>query len=366
VKIASRADAGSHGAGEGSDEIPEMAGGGWTGIGSMPGVDPFEAARVVVGETPTLPALPELPARGPGADMIGRTAAMLDGITVALVPTGWRVADRPGAEMRKARSWLAQDLDAFEEAAADHVGSVKVQVVGPWTLAAGIELAGGESLLRDHGARRDLVEVLAEAVSAHVREVRRRLPDAARVVLQMDEPSIGPVLLGRVPTASGWATYRSLDRAEVRDGISAVAHAARDAGAVVAVHSCAGDAPLDLLLETAPDALSFDLSLVTTASVDVLAAAVESGVVLIPGILDAASMPMSGVMDTVGRVQRWWTGMGFATLPAASAITLSPTCGLAGTSAAGTDPASARAVLHRLGEVAKALEEDPDGDHVKR
>ena len=40
-----------------------------TGIGSMPGTDPMEAARIVVGELPDFPHLAELPARGPGADI---------------------------------------------------------------------------------------------------------------------------------------------------------------------------------------------------------------------------------------------------------------------------------------------------------
>jgi len=48
-----------------------------TAIGSLPGTDPLEAARTVAGELPELPYLPELPARGVGADMIGRTAALL-------------------------------------------------------------------------------------------------------------------------------------------------------------------------------------------------------------------------------------------------------------------------------------------------
>src|SRR5689334_9634345 len=48
-----------------------------TGIGSMPGVDPAETAGIVVGELPDLPHLPELPNRGLGADLLGRSAALL-------------------------------------------------------------------------------------------------------------------------------------------------------------------------------------------------------------------------------------------------------------------------------------------------
>ncbi|HYZ67105.1 MAG TPA: methionine synthase, partial [Mycobacterium sp.] len=48
-----------------------------TGIGSWPGSSPREAAEIVVGELRSLPHLVELPARGVGADMIGRAAALL-------------------------------------------------------------------------------------------------------------------------------------------------------------------------------------------------------------------------------------------------------------------------------------------------
>ncbi len=67
-----------------------------TGIGSLPGTDPAEAAALVLGELPDLPHLPELPARGPGADMVGRGAALLVDLPVELVPSGWRLTARPG------------------------------------------------------------------------------------------------------------------------------------------------------------------------------------------------------------------------------------------------------------------------------
>src|ERR1700744_6139043 len=107
-----------------------------TGIGSMPGPDPPESARTVVDELPGFPFLPELPARGPGADLIGRTAALLIGIPVETVPTGWRIAERPGRIMRAAQSMLSSDLDIMEEQLAGYEGPLKLSVTGPWTLAA--------------------------------------------------------------------------------------------------------------------------------------------------------------------------------------------------------------------------------------
>jgi hypothetical protein len=87
-----------------------------TGLGSLPGTDPREAAATVVGELPLLPHLPELPARGVGADPIGRTAGLLVDIAVEVVPSGWRVTARPGKDHRRAVDLLRTDVDAFDEA----------------------------------------------------------------------------------------------------------------------------------------------------------------------------------------------------------------------------------------------------------
>lgn len=162
-----------------------------TGVGSMPGGDAREAAKTVTGSFEDFPFLAELPARGPGADMIGRTAGMLVELYARVEPSGWRIGDRPGRDTRRARSWLRQDLDALEEFTQEYRGPLKVQAVGPWTLAAALELRNGEAALSDPGACRDLAGSLAEGLRAHLAEVRRRVP-GAQVVLQLDEPSSPP------------------------------------------------------------------------------------------------------------------------------------------------------------------------------
>src|SRR5258707_3512614 len=117
---------------------------GWgssTGGGSIPVSVRAEATVVIRGELPDLPHLPELPARGPGADLTGRTAALLIDMPVETTPAGWKLADRPGRDQRRAADLLAADLDAAQEAADAWTGPFKVQVCGPWTLAATIGLS---------------------------------------------------------------------------------------------------------------------------------------------------------------------------------------------------------------------------------
>ncbi|MGH3628709.1 MAG: methionine synthase, partial [Sciscionella sp.] len=55
----------------------------------MPGTAVEESTRVVFGELDTLPHLVELPARGVGADLLGRAAAILVGLPVEVVPSGY-------------------------------------------------------------------------------------------------------------------------------------------------------------------------------------------------------------------------------------------------------------------------------------
>ena len=66
-----------------------------TGVGSLPGTEPAEAISMVLGELPDLPHLPELPARGLGADMIGRGAALLVDLPVDVQPSGRTTGGAP-------------------------------------------------------------------------------------------------------------------------------------------------------------------------------------------------------------------------------------------------------------------------------
>src|SRR5690349_8083001 len=224
----------------------------------MPGTDVAEAQRIVLGELPDLPHLPELPARGPGADMIGRGGAFLVELPIELYAARWRVASRPGHDLRVTRDLLERDLDAMTEQAGEYTGVFKIQVPGPWTMAASLGLPIGGQVLRDPGACRDLAASLADGVRAHVAEVRARLPHAT-VLLQLDEPSLPAVLAGRVPTESGFGTLRSVDPAVARAALSGVVAAA---GVQVVVHCCASSVPLELLREAGALAVALDLSLV--------------------------------------------------------------------------------------------------------
>ena len=183
-----------------------------SGIGSWPGTSVREALAVVrdLLSEDGLPYLPELPARGPGADMVGRAAGLLVDLAVDLQPMGWRFVDRPGRDASRTASLWREDLDELAEAFDGYTGELKLQVAGPWTLASSVWLHRAERAVVDEGATRDLVASLAEGVRVHLGEVQRLVP-GARLVLQLDEPGLPAVLAGRLPTASGYGVLRAVD-----------------------------------------------------------------------------------------------------------------------------------------------------------
>lgn len=310
-----------------------------TGIGSVPGTDQRdleEALRVALGEL-SLPYLPEVPGRGVTAGMVGRTLGLVAELDADLQPAGWRLTGTSGApaiDQRRARSLLSQDLDSLEDRAADHDGPFKVQVTGPWTLAAIVERPRGDKVLADHGARRDLAQALAMAVADHVADLRRRLPRADRLVVQVDEPALPAVLAGAVPTASGFGRHRVVHPPEASDALAWVLGAVRDAGAEPWVHCCARDAPLALLRGAGAVGLAVDLSIVGADGHDALAAALEAKETAVLGVvppLPPTSAPTE--KQLVEQVLRWLDLVGLDPEQYGDQLVVSPACGLAGADA---------------------------------
>ncbi len=319
-----------------------------TGLGSLPGTDPHEAVRAVLGLLPTLPFLPELPARGPHADLAGRTAALLAGLPVDLQPSGWRLTERGSRDGTRARDLLARDLDALEDAVGeDGLARLKVSAAGPWTLATVLELQRGERVLADQGALRDLHAGLAEGLALHLAELARRFP-GVELVLQLDEPALPSVLLGRVPTPSGFGSYRVPEPRLVSDRLSDVLGVA---GRSV-VHCCAPDVPLRLLRGAGAGGVSLDLSL--HQDEQQLGEAAEAGTSLLLGVVDPTGERPPSVDAVLAPVRALWRRLGLTPELLADVVVLTPTCGLAGAGAG-----YARAVLERLVEAGAALAEEP-------
>ena len=335
----------------------------------MPGEDSLEAARVVAGELPDLPYLAELPGRGPGADVIGRTAAVLVDIPVELAgPRGWRIAERPGRDLGRARSMMSADLDAMEEVLDGYAGLLKVQLAGPWTLAATIEQPHSLKVaLADPGLVADLASSLAEGAAAHVAEMAKRIPKAT-ILVQLDEPSLPAVLHGEVPTPSGLSRVGAVEDEAARDRLHEVIAATRQ---YTVVHCCARDLPFGLIMSAAADGVSFDPSLLRRGDFDGFAEAAEAGLGLLIGALPTtgpATQPREGEQqarrsgrdererptpsDTARIVRDLWLKMDLPAASCAPQVVITPACGLAGTS-----PKQARDALRWCREAASVLPE---------
>jgi methionine synthase II (cobalamin-independent) len=299
-----------------------------TGIGSWPGTDIAEALRITFAECPDLPYLPELPARGSFAQLVGRGTAVLSGLAVDLQPAGWRLTDGSGRDHRLAKSTVRSDLDELEEAAQGYVGPFKFAFAGPWTLAAMMERPRGDRVLADSGARRDLGQSLTAGITELIVEMRRRLPDL-RPIVQLDEPALPSVVSGAVPTASGFSRHRAIKEQELREVYSQLVSALGDdaTGAAVVVHCCAAGAPISLLHDAGVRGVSLDLDQLTSSDWDAIGAAMEDGVWLGAGALptDAALSPEE-VSDRVLRPVR---ALGLEPAVAAHML-ITPACGLAG------------------------------------
>jgi hypothetical protein len=347
-----------------------------TGIGSLPGTDPVEAMRLVFGELPDLPHLAELPARAPGADLTGRTAALLVDLPVELTPGGWRFTPRPGRDLIRARGLLSADLDGLQEVADGYAGPLKIQACGPWTLAATIELIRRQDpALADPGAIADLTASLAEGLAAHVAEVRKRVP-GARVVVQLDEPALPAVIAGEVPTASGLNRLPVPEAADLETTLGVTISAAR---AFTVVHCCAMSVPFGMIKGAGADGAGGDLSKLARTEEDGLAEAVEAGLAIVAGVIPAvgtagapeplaaqpAAAQQAAAQQAARAVTTLWQRMGWPTARdggagpggtgpggVAAQVVLAPACGMAGAT-----PAYARAAMARCREAARLLPE---------
>ena len=327
-----------------------------TGVGSMPGTSVREATRIIVGELPGFLHVAELPARGPGADMIGRTGGVLasvsSGLGLETTPDGWRFTAGLGREMRRAVSFLGH---ALEESAVGYSGPVKIQLAGPWTLAAAIELTSGERALRDPAAAWDIAQALGEAAVDQVTDLRRRLPSASAIVVQFDEPGLPAVLAGHIGTASGLSSYRAVDPQTAERVLGHVLSRVVDAGAVAGVHCCAADPPVSLLRSSGAEFVSLDLAQAGGALDEELGLAFEAGTGILAGVVPStgvrgladseASASLRALLHRLGMEGDHWLAQ----------VAVTPTCGLAGAS-----PDWTRTALAACRAVGRVLRHDED------
>jgi hypothetical protein len=328
-----------------------------SGTGSWPGTAARPAAEVVVGELGAAMAhIVELPARGVGADIVGRAGALLIDVAIDTVPRGYRVAARPGAVTRRAVSLLDEDIDALEEAweTAGLRGNgrpVKIQAPGPISLAAELELANGHRAITDLGAVRDIAASLAEGVAAHRAAVSRRLDTP--VVVQFDEPSLPAAVAGRLAGVTTLSPVAAIDETLATTLLDTCVAAA---GAEVSVHSCATALPWKALQRSSIAAISVDVTTLAAADLDAIAEFVESGRAVVLGAVSSSTPARRPSAEEVATAVVAVTDrLGFGRSALRDRIGVTPACGLAAAT-----PQWARTAIGLARRAAEDFADDPD------
>jgi hypothetical protein len=298
------------------------------------------------------PFLPELPNRGIGTDMIGRTLSLVDQLGFELTSTGWASTSHPSRDQRRAAARLRDDVDLAAEAEDGYTGPFHVSVAGPWTLSAVVRRGSGEALVADAGASSDLGQAWVESVVGWCGRVAGLLPGAT-LSLQVDEPALPAVMAGVVRTASGLHRYRPVQPPRVAAAYEGLTERCRAAGvAETIIHCCAPGLDLALMGEVGFTTVSVDAGVLDRRAKDGLAAHWDSGGSLWLGVVptDRPEDPIPGVDELLGPTLRLLDDLSVD--PAGGRVTLTPACGLAGF----TQPA-ALAVGRSLNRLAQALDE---------
>lgn len=194
-----------------------------TFLGALPSDNAYEA-HSVIRDTCSIPGLAQLTQRGPGADEIGRMLGLISATTGEFAgettARGWRVTAGRGRDMRRADSYLSNDIEHAHEVFDGFTGTFQLSAIGPISLAAQIELATGEKFLADRGALCELVGAHFEGIQRLGEQITSRLP-GAEVVFALDEPLFGRVRDGAIKTQSGYRRYEPIAQIELVELLTA-------------------------------------------------------------------------------------------------------------------------------------------------
>jgi len=327
-----------------------------TGLGSWPGKDLAEAIDQVREAFPEEPFLPELPARGLGADMVGRSLGLIGqaaGFACEPTATGWATSSYRSRAQRAAWATLRDDLDIAADSLQDWAGPCHLSLAGPWTLAAVVGRGSREVLLADAGACRDLAGAWREAVAFWSRRSRHLMPET-QWSFQIDEPLLPAVSQGAVPTLSGWGHHQAV----AADQLAAAYQGLSDLALVEGwqesvVHCCAPGLALDTMARAGFTTVSLDCATLSLSGREQLADFCDRGGRVWLGVLPtghpADALPSRE--NLVSSPRRLLADLGLD--PRADQASLTPACGLAGFSVA-----VAGQVGRLLRQVAQSLTEE--------
>ncbi len=281
-----------------------------TGIGSLPHVDPIEAALFVL-DTADVPYLPQLPNRHPSERMLAQWGDGLCSCGTSNTELGLGYGTPPGdraSAMVGSRTLLKMLPPDTER--------VKTQATGPVTLATAMMAAGhpaGDTLFEC------LIDGLVDRITEHLDSIRDRLPHT-EVLILLDEPALSGAIDRSFPIGEDAARdllRQVMDALPIRPGIH-----------------CCGPANWAMVASLEPAWISWDIDALGPQyerDREELAAAIAGGTRIMWGVVPVVMG--SPPRDLVSRLQR---AIGTLVVGGADMATLddgalfTPACGLAG------------------------------------
>lgn len=171
---------------------------------------------------PGLLVLPRIqPAGEPGIkdvalDLTAITAA-LGQLDLAANSRGWELVGGRTLIGRQTRAFMSELRDVVEaELTTDEVGRpraprILVNVLGPWSFGASVEL-GGHPIMADRPAFRDVALTLGEGIAAFCDWLSAAT--GAEVIVGLHEPLVAEILDG-LPGPTRWSSLKPVDREHV-------------------------------------------------------------------------------------------------------------------------------------------------------
>jgi methionine synthase II (cobalamin-independent) len=304
-----------------------------TGIGSMPGTEISAAIAIAIDESPTVLFLPELPERGPGGEMIGRTFGLLNSLdetlSIETTPSGWRVSRGENRIMRRAKSWYSEDLENFELLAQSATDSVKFQFAGPISLTSFIEPIAGERLVNDLGAVRDVAAGLLEVLKIEIANYKKLFP-MADVIVQIDEPGLELALKGQLRRRSGRGFSEPVPTDFVVSVLKRLAEVIDESGATSWIHSCATESPLVELGKAGFDVWAVPFSAINHESnFELIAAHWDKDGKIAIGVSSEILLKTSSDKGIISEVNSFAKRIGLPADEITNRLMVTPECGLA-------------------------------------
>ena len=278
--------------------------------------------------------LPELPGRAPGADLIGRSAALLVDVAVDLTPAGWRLRPAPGrATSGGPRSSCSATSTPCTRSPAATPARSRCRPPGRGRSPPGSSAPAATGRVVDAG-RPPRPRPVPRRGDRGPR--RRRGRAGCRV------PSRGAA--GRAVGAGG-AAGRPADRERLREagGGRGERRSSRSLpswsariGVPVVVHCCAPERRWTSSAPPGPPRSPSTWASCRTSTPS--ARRSRPAPSCFPGVVPVLDAPLRAPKATASRVQAWWRELGFSADQLADAVTLTPACGLAGATPATPEP----------------------------